>query len=60
MTRLVHIIWCDDCGQDLIEYALLAGLTSIGAAILMPAQVYDNLVLIFSKVDSCLVRFGAG
>ena len=53
-------LWNDETGQDLIEYALLAALVATGSAILIPGAVNDSMSHIYSRVNSCLVRFGSG
>jgi pilus assembly protein Flp/PilA len=40
-------------GQDLIEYALMAGFVSVAAGAVMP-QVATDLQLIYSKIQSVL------
>jgi pilus assembly protein Flp/PilA len=42
-------IWVDSHGQDLIEYALLAGFVAVSAGAIMPS-VSTNISKIFSKV----------
>ena len=51
LTRWV--IWAQESGQDLIEYALMAGFVAIAAGALMPG-VATNISKIFSKVSSVL------
>jgi Flp pilus assembly pilin Flp len=46
-------IWIDQRGQDLIEYALMAGFVSLAAGALMPG-VATNISKIFSQVGSVL------
>jgi pilus assembly protein Flp/PilA len=58
MKRLSEIIWkiriCKDTrGQDLIEYALMAGFVAVAAGAIMP-QVSTQVSTIFSKVESVL------
>ncbi|MCC6860169.1 MAG: Flp family type IVb pilin [Bryobacterales bacterium] len=48
----IHI-WKDTRGQDLIEYALMAGFVAVAAGAIMP-QVSTSVSTIFSKVDSVL------
>ena len=43
-------IWKDTRGQDLIEYALMAGFVAVAAGALMP-QVATSMSQIFSKVS---------
>jgi len=43
----------DTKGQDLIEYALMAGFVAVAAGAIMPA-VSDNISQIFSKVASSM------
>ncbi|MGA2877918.1 MAG: Flp family type IVb pilin [Bryobacteraceae bacterium] len=46
-------IWRDDHGQDLIEYALMAGFVAVAAGAIMPT-VSSSISKIFSKVSSTL------
>jgi len=58
MTRLTHLIWKlriwkDTRGQDLIEYALMAGFVAVAAGAIMPG-VGSSISTIFSKISSVL------
>jgi pilus assembly protein Flp/PilA len=58
MTRVTHLIWKlriwkDTRGQDLIEYALMAGFVAVAAGAIMPS-VASSISTIFSKVSSVL------
>ena len=44
----------DTSGQDLIEYALMAGFVAVAAGALMP-NVASSISTVFSKVTSLLV-----
>ena len=44
-------LWMDDRGQDLIEYALLAGFLVVAAAAVVPG-ISDSISTVFSKVIS--------
>jgi pilus assembly protein Flp/PilA len=44
-------IWQDDLGQDLIEYALMAGFVAVAAGAIMPG-VSSSISKIFSRVAS--------
>jgi len=46
-------IWQDTQGQDLIEYALMAGFVAVAAGAIMPT-VSNNISTIFSKVSSVI------
>ncbi len=46
-------IWKDTHGQDLIEYALMAGFVAIAAGSIMPG-VSSSISKIFSKVSSVM------
>ena len=46
-------IWKDNRGQDLIEYALMAGFVAVAAGAIMPG-VATSISQIFSKVASVL------
>jgi pilus assembly protein Flp/PilA len=51
-------IWQDTKGQDLIEYALMAGFVAVAAGALMPG-VATSISTIFSKVSTSLSRAAA-
>ena len=58
MKKLMNVvlklkIWSDTRGQDLIEYALMAGFVAVAAGALMPG-VGSSISSIFSKVASVL------
>jgi Flp pilus assembly pilin Flp len=46
-------VWKDLRGQDLIEYALMAGFVAVAAGAIMPG-VATSISQIFSKVSSVL------
>ncbi len=46
-------VWKDNHGQDLIEYALMAGFVAVAAGAVMPG-VADSISTIFSKVGSVM------
>ena len=46
-------IWADENGQDLIEYALMAGFVAVSAGAIMPG-VATSISKIFSKVASAM------
>ena len=55
-TRLfTSRFWKDKRGQDLIEYALMAGFVAVAAGAIMPG-VASNISIIFSKVGSVMTR----
>jgi pilus assembly protein Flp/PilA len=47
-------IWKDRRGQDLIEYALMAGFVAVAAGAIMPG-VASSINVIFSQVNSIMV-----
>jgi pilus assembly protein Flp/PilA len=58
MKRIMNLawamrIWKDTRGQDLIEYALMAGFVAVAAGAIMP-NVASSISSIFSKVGSVL------
>jgi pilus assembly protein Flp/PilA len=62
MKRCIHWIsarpfWRDTQGQDLIEYALMAGFVAVAAGAVMPS-VSSSVSTIFSKIGSVLVAGG--
>jgi len=46
-------IWRDERGQDLIEYALMAGFVAVAAGAIMPG-VASSISTIFSKISSVM------
>ena len=48
-------IWKDTRGQDLIEYALMAGFVAVAAGAIMP-NVSAQISTIFTKVNSLLTQ----
>ena len=51
-------IWKDTRGQDLIEYALMAGFVAVAAGAIMPG-VASSINIIFSKVNSIMIDAAA-
>jgi pilus assembly protein Flp/PilA len=59
MKRLINIVlkmkvWKDNRGQDLIEYALMAGFVAVAAGAIMPG-VASSINIIFSQVNSIMI-----
>jgi pilus assembly protein Flp/PilA len=48
-------IWQDTKGQDLIEYALMAGFVAVAAGAIMPS-VASSISVIFSKISSVMSK----
>jgi Flp pilus assembly pilin Flp len=46
-------VWRDRRGQDLIEYALMAGFVAVAAGAIMP-NVASSISLIFSQISSVM------
>ena len=59
ITNLVWNLrmWKETKGQDLIEYALMAGFVAVAAGAIMPG-VASQISVIFSKVSSALTAAG--
>ena len=60
MTRIKNLVlklqvWKDTRGQDLIEYALMAGFVAVAAGAIMPG-VSSSISIIFSKVSSVMTN----
>lgn len=51
-------IWKDNRGQDLIEYALMAGFLAVAAAFLMPNLV-TSITTLFTTIQTKLGEAGA-
>ena len=50
-------VWRDRRGQDLIEYALMAGFVAVAAGAIMPG-VSSSISTIFSQVASVMTNGG--
>ena len=53
-----RLMWKDTRGQDLVEYALLAGFIAVAAGALLP-NISASISTIFSKMQSVLVAAGS-
>jgi len=54
ITAIVRFqIWRDNRGQDMIEYALMAGFVAVSAGALMPS-ISASISTVFSKVGSVM------
>jgi pilus assembly protein Flp/PilA len=51
--KLMARIWREERGQDLIEYALMAGFVAVAAGAIMPG-VANSISTIFSQIGSVL------
>ena len=58
VTYLLNRIWRDRRGQDLIEYALMAGFVAVAAGAIMPG-VAVSINTIFSQVNSIMTEAAA-
>jgi Flp pilus assembly pilin Flp len=63
MKRLMEIavrlqLWKDRKGQDLIEYALMAGFVAVAAGAVMPG-VASSINVVFSKINSIMIAAAA-
>ena len=60
MTRITILVlklkvWRDIHGQDLIEYALMAGFVAVAAGAIMPS-VATSISTIFSQINSVMTN----
>ncbi|HEY1205511.1 MAG: Flp family type IVb pilin [Bryobacteraceae bacterium] len=55
MKQLLSAFWKGDQGQDLIEYALMAGFVAVAAGALMP-NVSSSISTVFSEIQSLLAN----
>ncbi|MBZ5612012.1 MAG: Flp family type IVb pilin [Acidobacteriia bacterium] len=53
LSTVLARIWRDRRGQDLIEYALMAGFVAVAAGAIMPG-VASSISTIFSQISSVL------
>jgi len=53
-SSIVNKLWRDRRGQDLIEYAMLAGFIAVAIAAFFPQDIAPNISKILSKATSYL------
>jgi len=53
MTLFIRRFWKDTQGQDLVEYALAAGMVALAAVAAMP-QLSGTINNVFSKIGSLI------
>ena len=59
--RLLYVfskLACDERGQDLIEYAMMAGFVAVAAGAFMPG-IATSVSTVFSQVGSLLTSAGS-
>ena len=56
LLRLLKQIKNDDRGQDLIEYALLAGFVAVGSMAVFPVGVLEPMEVIYTSISNHLSR----
>lgn len=54
MRELLALLWRDDQGQDLIEYALMLATLTVVVAGFLPPTIMPSVSTIFSKISSSL------
>lgn len=59
MKKLLKRFYRDERGQDLIEYALMAGFVAVAAGALMP-NVSNSISTVFEKIQSLLANAAGG
>lgn len=56
LERVKQFLVDDETGQDLVEYALMAGVVAVGAGSVIPPMA-SSISSIFSKAMSVLEKF---
>lgn len=51
LYNAVHRMWTDARGQDLVEYALIAGFVAVAAGAIFPTTLMPDVSMIFSKLQ---------
>jgi Flp pilus assembly pilin Flp len=49
-------LWLNRSGQDMIEYALVAGFVAVAAGAIFPTTLMPTVSGIYSKVQSCFTQ----
>ena len=53
ISRCLQRLYIETTGQDLIEYALVAGFVAVAAGAIFPAGLMPSVSTVFSKINSC-------
>lgn len=53
-SNTIHTLWRDRRGQDLIEYAMLAGFIAVAVAAFFPTDIAPSISTIFQKAVDIL------
>ncbi len=56
LYNAVQMMWTDTRGQDLLEYALIAGFVAVAAGAIFPTTLMPSVSTIFSKIGVLLVQ----
>jgi Flp pilus assembly pilin Flp len=56
LYNAVQMIWTDTQGQDLIEYALIAGFVAVAAGAIFPTTLMPSVSMIFSKIGDLFIQ----
>ena len=59
LTQFLRTLKNDNKGQDLIEYALMAGFVAVAAGAVLP-NVSTQIAAIFNKINGLLTTAAAG
>lgn len=51
------LVWRDERGQDIVEFALLASLAAVASALFVP-DLSNNMDRIYSRLSSKLIEAG--
>jgi Flp pilus assembly pilin Flp len=51
LHALVHLLRYDLRGQDLVEYALMAGFVAVAVGAIFPTTLLPNISQIYSKIN---------
>lgn len=52
MRTFFKAVWEDNQGQDLVEYALLAGFVAVAVTAMFPTSIYQPIESIYQALDS--------
>jgi Flp pilus assembly pilin Flp len=56
LYNAVYRMWTDTRGQDLLEYALIAGFVAVAAGAIFPTTLMPSVSTIFSKIGSLFIQ----
>jgi Flp pilus assembly pilin Flp len=56
LHNAAYRMWTNTRGQDLLEYALIAGFVAVAAGAIFPTTLMPSVSMIFSKIGDLFIQ----